>query len=151
MNNHETLGWEEVHESTSPEMYNEPCISGKNTNIGSGYAPINRGSICATLLLDDVLYFLGEDDCHYFEEGILDISKLPKLIEDMEELDSIISKDTGTVGFSRNNRWATTPRKGTNYLVHISMGDFIVTCDVHWVPDILKILKATIEILKESK
>jgi len=145
--NKQMLGFEEAHEDTTPEMYNEPCVSGNNLPNRSGIAPMNRKDIGATVLHNDILYYLGEDDCHYFEKGKLNPADLPKLIDDFIELESLTVD--GKIAFNRNNRWVKITRKDKNDLVHIAMGEFILTCDVYWIPSVRELLEQTLTYLQE--
>lgn len=142
------LGYEEMHEDEQG-MYNEPFISGDNITTQSGIAPINRGEVCATYMEEGVLYFLSEDDCHFYEVGVLKQEDLPDLLKDLKYFNSII--EDGHVMYNNNNRFVTQYREGITDLVHISLGNFIVTYDVYWMSEIIKVIENTINILNESK
>lgn len=140
------LGYEELHED-APGMYNEPLMKGDNIINQSGIAPINRGQICATYMENNVLYFLGEDDCHFFEDGVLKQEDLPDLLKDLNYLNGII--EDGHARYNKNKRFVVEYRKETSDLVHIAMGNFIITYDIAWIPDIIKVIENTINILNE--
>jgi len=142
----ELLGIETTHVDDINEFYNEPSI----TDVGVGIAPKVRLGISAYCIINDDLYYMGEDDCHYWIES--KVYSIEMLEDTLKNLKEYRNKDNYLeLGyFFDNNQIMVQKREDSNSILSVAMFNSVRRYDASWINEEIELIEKVINILNEK-